>query len=60
MSVKITVDIDDDLVVEIHRIQRAEGKTFEQVAMELLLKGFESFEIEHSNVCVDSSSRRSW
>jgi hypothetical protein len=52
MRVEITVDIDDDLILEIRRIQKAEGKTFEQVATELLLKGYESFEIEQSNVRV--------
>ena len=41
MTVKKTVEIDDNLVSKIREIQKNEGKTFKQIINEKLLKGLQ-------------------
>ena len=41
MTVKKTVEIDDNLVSKIREIQKNEGKTFKQIINEKFLKGLQ-------------------
>ena len=41
MTVRKTVEIDDNLVSKIREIQKNEGKTFKQIINEKLLKGLQ-------------------
>jgi predicted CopG family antitoxin len=53
MSVRKTVDIDDDLMIAIRKIQHEERKSFKQIINELLLMGSDFAEFEQSEVRID-------
>ncbi len=46
MSIRKTVEIDDDLILEIRKIQKEEGKTFKRIANRFLRIGIELSENE--------------